>query len=340
MKISYSDFAGICFKYPQIKGSCRKYEFPNHLSTLFMREPYGETEENLDNKNKYFPCGDFGDEKKQSLYRKYVTGKADFPASAAGQILGHFDAARFADAVSDICESPEAESLLRSEFEQFGVVFGDSNTGETLIEVFKKILSDIHKKATAIPTHQMIDSKGCRLEEVNPDSIMFDKTKKKLIICKNSISIDPILWSDDLKPEEQIYVEAVLEAYADYQNKPSMSIDEVKGDDLLSEDFSSQRNYFFAAESVHRGVRDAFENGEEEFCILKEEAYEGIREEYLCEYKDGYQRMNSVLKKSTSTDLSKSKISSCTNLIGNKEKKGICHILVNERRIKTWVMKK
>lgn len=52
---------------------------------------------------------------------------------------------------------------------------------------------------------------------------------------------------------------------------------------------------------------------------------------------DGYARLNAVLEKVTSTSLDRSILSQMRNLIGNLEKKGICHILVNDGTIESWV---
>ena len=79
-------------------------------------------------------------------------------------------------------------------------------------------------------------------------------------------------------------------------------------------------------------------DGENQFQILKEDAYEGIKETYFVEnYKNGNERLNAVMIKITSTTLDKSTLAHIKNLIGNKEKKGICHILVNDGVIVSWV---
>ena len=55
------------------------------------------------------------------------------------------------------------------------------------------------------------------------------------------------------------------------------------------------------------------------------------------EYPDGYARLNAVLEKITNTSLDGSVLSQMRSLIGNLEKKGICHILVNDGVIESWV---
>lgn len=58
---------------------------------------------------------------------------------------------------------------------------------------------------------------------------------------------------------------------------------------------------------------------------------------YRKRYDTGYDRLIAVLEKITNTSLDLSTLVQIRNLIGNMEKKGICHILVNEGTIKAWV---
>ena len=55
------------------------------------------------------------------------------------------------------------------------------------------------------------------------------------------------------------------------------------------------------------------------------------------DYENGCERLRQVLIKITSTTLDKSTLSHIKNLIGNLEKKGLCHLLVNDNVIHSWV---
>lgn len=50
-----------------------------------------------------------------------------------------------------------------------------------------------------------------------------------------------------------------------------------------------------------------------------------------------YDRLKAVLDRITTISLTKSALINVVGLIGNLEKKGICHILVNDEKIKSWV---
>lgn len=50
-----------------------------------------------------------------------------------------------------------------------------------------------------------------------------------------------------------------------------------------------------------------------------------------------HDRLKAVLDRITIISLTKSALINVVGLIGNLEKKGICHILVNDEKIKSWV---
>jgi hypothetical protein len=91
-----------------------------------------------------------------------------------------------------------------------------------------------------------------------------------------------------------------------------------------------------SAESIQRSISEVYEDGENQFDILKD-ALEGIKTTYYDEYDNGYRRLLEVLKKISDIQLTKSKLMLIKNLIGNLERLGIVHILVNDETIKSWV---
>ena len=85
-------------------------------------------------------------------------------------------------------------------------------------------------------------------------------------------------------------------------------------------------------------MRDAFVDGERQFSALKDDAYDGIEMVYFDEdHETGYVRLREVLKKITSTELAKSNLVNIKGFITNKTRKGVCHILVDDARVKSWV---
>lgn len=133
------------------------------------------------------------------------------------------------------------------------------------------------------------------------------------------------------------YLNALCEAYSD-KLKSHITINNIDtcNSKRIRNNFNDQRNYYNSVQTKIRGIREVFDGIEEEYGILKEEAYEGIKETYFDDYDDGFKRLNEVLKKVTNTSLDKSYLVSI-KLIGNSERKGLCHVLVNEGYINSWV---
>lgn len=104
------------------------------------------------------------------------------------------------------------------------------------------------------------------------------------------------------------------------------------------ENFSNQRKYYFAAEAVRRGTRDLYGTKEkDQFEVLKDEMYEGVTEVWEDEAKNGLARMRKVMAQATKTSLDKCRICRDTEWVGNSQRKGVCHFLVGENRLKGWV---
>lgn len=98
----------------------------------------------------------------------------------------------------------------------------------------------------------------------------------------------------------------------------------------------SSKCYYYA-ENMRNSIKTLFSDGEEHFNILKEEIFDSIYETYedLSQI-NSYQKLKNVLEMVIKATLNSSILLNIKGLITTKEKKGICHILVNEGRIRSW----
>lgn len=102
----------------------------------------------------------------------------------------------------------------------------------------------------------------------------------------------------------------------------------------LQADFIRQRKNYYLAETVHRGLRDTMCLSEtSSFDYMKDEIYEGIITTVEMDYNSGFDRLNKVMEHVTTVQLSNNTASMLLNWIGPGEKKGVCHMLVNDGRI-------
>lgn len=167
----------------------------------------------------------------------------------------------------------------------------------------------------------------------------YDSSKHVIYLGNEEIRIPVELESEELLTGQDLpYIYALCDVYAEKLNcfiTPD-TIDSMPS--TYIKDLERQKKAFYSAEYVHHSAREVFADGEQEFQALKDDAYHGIEATYFnLDYANGYARLRAVLEKITSTTLNKSNLINIAGLIGNLEKKGICHILVNDDVIKSWV---
>lgn len=184
------------------------------------------------------------------------------------------------------------------------------------------------------------DENGVPYTPVN--HVRFDSQSRIIYLGNDQVRIPVELVQPGLlTPEELPYVNALCEVYAEKLGK---AIEDVTPDTIhtlpknIQRHYSSQRRAYYQAEYVKHIARETFADGEQQFIVLKEDAYEGIEDTYYDEdHATGFDRLKAVLERITVVSLTKSALMNVIGLIGNLEKKGICHILVNDEKIKSWV---
>nr|WP_302427075.1 ABC-three component system protein [Limosilactobacillus mucosae] len=188
-----------------------------------------------------------------------------------------------------------------------------------------------------------VDNTGkpeCKLESIKNvplSNVSFDAQDNKLHISSLTVPLPESIAPKNIRNEEFKYLNALCQAYSDRLNM-TITIDNIDScpKKRFRNDFNDERNYYNSVQSRIRGVREIFSDVDEQYNVLKKDAYEGIKETYLDDYPDGFKRLVEVLKKITSTSLNRSQLVKL-DIIGNAERKGLCHVLVNDGYIKSWV---
>lgn len=136
--------------------------------------------------------------------------------------------------------------------------------------------------------------------------------------------------------EERRYANELLKVYGQLEGKTAFEEDDLNSYPKYKENFDEQRSYYFLAEAVRRGTRDIYED-EVQFAELKDETFEGVKEIWEDDYPNGMKRLKKVLNAAAQTPVDRCWLSRETSWIGNSQKKGVCHFLVNDGRLKGWV---
>ncbi|WP_302653318.1 ABC-three component system protein [uncultured Clostridium sp.] len=146
-----------------------------------------------------------------------------------------------------------------------------------------------------------------------------------------------LIPQDTLDEHEMIYITELLAAYADAEGLSEIEKNNLDKYPKYKKNFARQRKDYYAAETIRQSARDPLGlNATDEFNILKEETLDGIIDVHEDCYSSGFERLNNVMKHVTTIQLNKSWLTRLPGWISNSEKKGFCHMLVNDRQI-TWV---
>ena len=309
--------------------------FCAYFFALFMKEPISSREVGLDDDDKYYP---FGKESEKSAAYKMYKGKRDIPESVLRAVHANLDKSRFLEAAADI--PFDARKNLCTDLSQYRVDCTTDNVDETCAEIFCSIIKAELQK---LPGAQidLFEGRNEVGEAVPPVPIQPARFVDGAVYLPDG---DVIKLSVALKPYKNIneatlpYIHALCEVYTERLAKEVTPKTTGELPEKLQRHLELQRQAYFDAKSIERSVRDAFVDGERQFDALKDDAYDGIEMVYFDEnHETGYDRLQEVLKKITSTELAKSNLVNIKGFITNKTRKGICHILVDDARIKSWV---
>lgn len=161
-------------------------------------------------------------------------------------------------------------------------------------------------------------------------------------IRENLQNITPPQIVADVVPEapmdeELPYIYALLHAYGDAENGIEITLEQIDSFPKYHKHLTRQRTDYYAAEAVRRGTRDFYGEDEvKQFDVLKDEIYDGIIDVYEDDWSNGLERVKKVLAQASRVSVARCWLSKTTDWIGNSQKKGICHILVNDGRIQGW----
>jgi len=301
-----------------------------------MHEPRTPEDEKLDEQDNYYP---YSKRSQKSAAEKVYQGdpKRNLPVHIAKFVIGHQSRTGLIDAIHSLDDDPKDQ--LCESLNRIGISCDYQSVAEVATEALFKILEARSKRNEGFDFSAM-KAPEATAEPLSTDHLTEIYIKDGVLHLKDSLIRLPAQLSVPDVPDahEYLYVGAICEAYADALGRESVTSEDVPTlPQRFKSNYSSQRKAYYAAESVRRSVRDVIDDGDNQFAILEEEAYAGIEEAYWADYNNGFERLNAVLMKMTNTSLNKSTLVHIANLIGPIEKKGLCHIMVNEERIKSWV---
>lgn len=133
----------------------------------------------------------------------------------------------------------------------------------------------------------------------------------------------------ELADYESVYVARLLAAYADHTKADVPDLATLKAWRPLEDHFRRQRECFYHAEALRVFVRDKVEPGT--FEGLQDEIYHGVADTADGDHADGFERVKAVTQAAQDVPLDAHPLGASALV---KDKRGICHQLANEDRLK------
>ncbi len=133
----------------------------------------------------------------------------------------------------------------------------------------------------------------------------------------------------DISEAESRYIQQLFEAYSEHKNQTISNTLELQAWDDLIQHFHHQRECFYHAETLRNFARDNVPPGT--FEALQTEVHAGVFEVEASIHLNAYARMTEVLKTANSLNLTANALISVIKI---QDRKGICHQLANENRLK------
>lgn len=272
---------------------------------------------------KYNPVESYTDNSRRGI----LNGSVQLSVSKASDVLGKIDKVKFENYILE--KNEDVLRQLCADLKSNHIDCDTFTVGEICADLFVNILREIvNINKINTPVQSTLIS-----IPINNGKAVFHDGK---IIFRDNIYTFPEYVQDEDHIIELPFVTELINAYNDTQPTPKFTdSNSLKG--RYKQHFLEQKIAYINADYVRHGIREIFEDGEEQFELLKDELYDGISDTYYDDYDNGYKRLLAVLKQAVSSNLNAGVLETIDGLIQNTTRKGICHILVNDGKIRSWV---
>lgn len=328
----FSEFAKILYKNSDTE--YKPHQFVLLLFDSIVRSPKSDDELKAAEDDLYNP---FSNLKPDTLDRIFH-GTNPLNPTKVRKVISLKDTHKFAKYISEL--SGDNQLAIENELKKINYDFDEEQSIEYVCaDLFVEILDDIYEGRETSSIKQSSNLSSTHKMTSLPQQVVFyNKADGKLHIGSDEISIPKeIEPPQDIAQEEEKYVSELLAAYGEAVNTIALTRADLEVlPKKYKRNFEDQRVNYYSAMRVDRFVRESFYKGEECSCKWKSETHDYIKDTLWDDYDHGYKRLLEVLKKVVDCTTT-SVIEYLDSLVGPKEKKGVCHLLVNDGEVK-WVI--
>lgn len=324
--------------FHELAGELKTYMAPTERDGVFavqlvgdtLRDPMTEEEEKMALADKFNPLSELS----LNMQDQILQGSKFISKARAGLICSRYDGSDFIEEIDNLYD---ADRLSLQKFLQNKEIDVDiEDLGSAIDDILNQIFHGLAKGTHDVDIKLTIHDQRPTIRNLAGDRIYCEDGK--LVIDGDIIELPIRLSDSEIYDFEHGYISALCDAYAEVLQREQVTVEDIEAlPKKYRHNFYEQRKAYLSAESIQRSISEVYEDGENQFDILKEDAFGGIKTTYYDDYDNGYRRLVEVLKKISDIQLTKSKLMLIKNLIGNLERLGIVHILVNDETIPSWV---
>ncbi len=255
---------------------------------------------------------------------RYIKGLRSIQPKDAQYLYDYRDTQKFSEWIWErISESDSYDSVVNW---LCGKVTSDSPDVGCAI-LLEKILLDIISNSS-IPSAS---------KDTEIDLALIEEIQEKIKLLPRPANVPvPDVASND----EQTYINELYFAYGDAEEIDSFSDSDLARLPDYSKDLDERRIDFYAAETIRRGVLELGGGSlSNQFDVLKDETFSGVKDTAKRTYANGFERMLSVMEQAVVTPVTNYLLSASPYWISGKIKKGVCHHLVNDGKL-VWVKRR
>jgi len=280
-----------------------------------------------------------------STLRKIFNGERPIAKPSASILIGRLDKYKFGeyilklpdDTLNSLCQDLSLHNIS-ADFRNVGDVCAD-----LLESILKRIATTPKKRTSKKHLEEFAEEIGIAINNTpsrlptSPLATVFVQSGK-MHIGATAINLPAKLMPPDKVCDgESGYVPKLYEAYSD-ENSQEINCANIDNHPKYKHNLNHQRECYYNAIYVMERVRRIFAlEDSDQFEIFKEEVLFAIRTTHYDDHNNGFVRLKAVINKATTADVSKSLLCNIPNLIGGSEKMGVCHILMSDGVLKSWV---
>lgn len=256
---------------------------------------------------------------------RYIKGTRKITPKDAKYIYEHRDIKKFSNWISNQMDDSDSYDAVTAWLTSKGIT--NQYTDDACAELLEQVILDIVKgTATA----------SSSLDTAN-DLKLIEEIKQKVKSLPRPVDV-PV--PEEATSDERIYIEELYHAYGDAEDIETFSADNLSSYPDYAEDVDERRVDFYAAVTIQRGVLELGNGGlSDQFEVLKKETLDGVKDTAKRRQSNGYERMLAVMEQAVMLPVTNYILSESPYWISGKIKKGVCHHLVNDNKLK-WVRKK